>query len=43
MYQKAQDEATAAAAESDESTPKGEAASDETVVDADYEVVDEDK
>lgn len=43
MYQKAQDEATAAAAESDESTPKGEDAPDETVVDADYEVVDEDK
>ncbi|MGP8328732.1 MAG: molecular chaperone DnaK [Methanosarcinaceae archaeon] len=43
MYQKAQDEATADAADSDESTSKGEDTSEETVVDADYEVVDEDK
>ncbi|MGP8321117.1 MAG: molecular chaperone DnaK [Methanosarcinaceae archaeon] len=43
MYQKAQDEATAAAAESGEGAPKDEDASGETVVDADYEVVDEDK
>ena len=43
MYQKAQEEAAAAAAESDEGAPAGEDESGETVVDADYEVVDEDK
>ncbi|MCG7851916.1 MAG: Hsp70 family protein, partial [Methanosarcinaceae archaeon] len=45
MYQKAQEEATAAAsaAGSEETTDQTGEPSEETVVDADYEVVDEDK
>jgi molecular chaperone DnaK len=43
MYQKAQEEAAAAAAESGEGATEATGESGETVVDADYEVVDEDK